>query len=198
MFIVNIALFQYSQIDAISKISSDEGLGEFAYELIEKQKTDHDNFYRKLEEVPKQKEDMLTISIFSDEDSFAYNNIMKTAADYESISGVELSEINDYAVDAFLKHDTMYIFAFVIMLFTVISFLDERKKGLWQIVYTCREGRFRLTLTRLFILLGVVFVTETVLVTSTLFVSFIDFGGRDILFAPVQSVAMLQSFLMPV
>ena len=198
MFIVNIALFQYSQIDAISKISSDEGLGEFAYELIEKQKTDHDNFYRKLEEVPKQKEDMLTISIFSDEDSFAYNNIMKTAADYESISGVELSEINDYAVDAFLKHDTMHIFAFVIMLFTVISFLDERKKGLWQIVYTCREGRFRLTLTRLFILLGVVFVTETVLVTSTLFVSFIDFGGRDILFAPVQSVAMLQSFLMPV
>ena len=198
VFIVNIAIFQYFQIDALSKINSKEHLGQFAYELLDRQKNEHDEFYRKLREVPKQKEDMLTISIFSDEDSFAYKNIMKTAADYERISDVELSEINDYAVDAFLKHDAMYTLAFVIMLFTIISFLDERKKGLWQIVYTCREGRFRLTLTRLLVLFGVAFVTETVLVTSTLFVSFIDFGGRDILFAPVQSVAMLQNFLMPV
>lgn len=198
VFIVNIALFQYFQIDALSKINSKEHLGEFAGELLEKQRTEHDEFYRKLEEVPKQKDKMLGISIFSDEDSFSYKNIMKTAADYGRISDVELSDINDYAVDAFLEHDIMYIFAFVIMLFTVISFLDERKKGLWQIVYTCRGGRAKLILKRLFILFVVALVTEAVLTISTLTVSFIDYGGRDILFAPVQSAGRLQGFLVPV
>lgn len=198
LFAVNLAVFQYYQTDALSSIHSEEHLGAFAGELLEKQRTEHEDFYRKLEEVPKQKEEMLEISIFSDEDSFSYKNIMKTAADYERISDVELSEINDYAVDAFLEHDIMYIFAFIIMLFTVISFLDERKKGLWQIVYTCREGRCSLFLKRLFILFGVALVTETVLITSTLSISFVDYGGADIMFAPVQSVSKLQSFLMPV
>lgn len=198
LFAVNLAIFQYYQVDALSKINSEEHLGVFAGELLEKQRTQHDEFYRKLEEVPKQKEEMLEISIFSDEDSFSYKNIMKTAEDYERISDVELSDINDYAVDAFLEHGIMYVFGFIIMLFTVIAFLDERKKGLWQIIYTCREGRFRLILKRLFILFGVALVTETVLVTSTLSAGFIDYGGIDILFAPVQSVGKLQCFLMPV
>ena len=74
VFIVNIALFQYFQIDALSKINSKEHLGEFAGELLEKQRTEHDEFYRKLEEVPKQKDKMLGISIFSDENSFSYKN----------------------------------------------------------------------------------------------------------------------------
>lgn len=198
LFAVNLAIFQYYQIDTLSRINSEEHLRVFAGELLEKQRTQHEDFYRKLEEVPKQKEEMLEISIFSDEDSFSYKNIMKTVEDYEKISEVELSEINDYAVDVFLKHDIMYIFAFIIMLFTVISFLDERKKGLWQIVYTCREGRFRLILKRLFILFVVALVTETVLISSTLSVSFMDYGGTGILFAPVQSVSELQCFLMPV
>lgn len=198
LFAVNLAIFQYYQIDALSNINSEEHLGVFAGELLEKQRTQHDKFYKKLEEVPKQKEEMLEISIFSDEDSFSYKNIMKTAEDYERISDVELSDINDYAVDAFLEHDIMYVFGFIIMLFTVIAFLDERKKGLWQIVYACRNGRTRIILKRLLILFGVAFVTEMVLTSSTLLVSFIDYGGIDILFAPVQSVGKLQCFLMPV
>ena len=95
LFAVNLAIFQYYQIDALSKINSEEHLGVFVGELLEKQRTQHDEFYRKLEEVPKQKEEMLVISIFSDENSFSYKNIMKTAEDYGRISDVELSDIND-------------------------------------------------------------------------------------------------------
>ena len=198
LFVVNIAIFQYFQIEALSRMKTEESLEMFIYELEQKQREEHDEFYRKINEVPKQKENMLEISIFSDKDSFAYKNIMKTVSDYNRISEVELSDINDYAVNAFLNYDIMYIFSFIIMLFTVIAFLDERKKGLWQIVYTCREGRFKLVIKRLFILFGVALVTETVLVVSTLSVSFMNYGGIDLLYAPVQSVGKLQCFMMPI
>ena len=198
IFIANIAVFQYFQVEALGRMNSEEELEIFIYELEQKQQEEHDKFYRKIKEVPRQKANMLEMSIFAEEDSFAYKNIMKTAGDYERISEVELSEINDYAVDAFLEYDVMYIFGFVLMLFTVTAFLDERKKGLWQIVYTCRGGRLRLLLKRVAILLGVALVTETVLVVSTLSVSFMNYGGIGILFDSVQSVGKLQGFMMPV
>jgi len=198
IFIANIAVFQYFQVEALGRMNSEEELEIFIYELEQKQQEEHDKFYRKIKEVPRQKANMLEMSIFAEEDSFAYKNIMKTAGDYERISEVELSEINDYAVDAFLEYDVMYIFGFVLMMFTVTAFLDERKKGLWQIVYTCRGGRLRLLLKRVAILLGVALVTETVLVVSTLSVSFMNYGGIGILFDSVQSVGKLQGFMMPV
>ena len=138
------------------------------------------------------------LSIFSDEGSFAYKNIVKTEQDYNRIMEVTISDINDYAVDAFLEYDVIYIFGFIIMMFTVLSFLDERKRGLWQIVHTCRNGRLKIVLNRLFILAWVAVITEIILVTSTLFVSFLDYGGADILFDSVQSVGKLQDFVLPV
>lgn len=198
LFIANIAVFQYSQMNTLEEINSDESLDMFIDELEDKQATQHEDFYKKLQNVPKEKEKMLEISIFSDKDSFSYKNIMKTEKDYRKISDVELSDINDYAVDAFLEYDIVYIFSFIIMVFTVISFLDERKRGLWQIVYVCRSGRLKLIIKRLLILFTVSVVTETVLITSVLSVSFMDYGGADILSQSVQSVGKLQDFVLPI
>ncbi|MDE6635913.1 MAG: hypothetical protein K2K09_04830, partial [Lachnospiraceae bacterium] len=93
--------------------------------------------------ISEEKERMLEISIFSDKNSFAYKNIIKIKKDYGNISGVELSDIDDYAVDCFLGYDAMYIIGFIIMMFTVITFLDERKIVLWQIVHICSGGRLQ-------------------------------------------------------
>ena len=80
LFVVNIAIFQYFQIEALSRMKTEESLEMFIYELEQKQREEHDEFYKKINEVPKQKENMLEISIFSDKDSFAYKNIMKTVS----------------------------------------------------------------------------------------------------------------------
>ena len=137
----------------------------FVIELENKQEEEHKEFYDKLSNISIEKEKMLNISIFSDEVSFAYKNIVKTEQDYNRIMEVTLSDINDYAVDAFLEYDVIYIFGFIIMMFTVLSFLDERKRGLWQIVHTCRNGRLKIVLNRLFILAWVAVITEIILVT---------------------------------
>lgn len=198
LFIINVMLFQYSQMETLSIISSPESLETFVNELIYRQDKQHDDFYKKIEHISEEKERMLGISIFSDKNSFAYKNIIKTERDYGNISGVELSDINDYAVDCFLGYDAMYIIGFIIMMFTVITFLDERKIGLWQIVHSCSGGRLKLTAKRIIMLFLVSLVTQTVLVSGVLVTCFINYGGAGILSGPVQSVGRLQDFVLPV
>lgn len=198
LFIANIILFQYSQLGTLSIIRSPESLRGFVQELQDRQDKQHEDFYKKIERISDEKDRMLEISIFSDEDSFAYKNIIKTEKDYGNISGVELSDINDYAIECFFDYDAMYIIGFVIMLFTVITFIDERKLGLWQIIHTCSGGRLRLAVKRLIMLLGVSLITQTVLVISILVTCFVNYGGAGILFDSAQSVDRLQDFVLPV
>ncbi len=138
------------------------------------------------------------MSIFADEDSFAYKNIIRTQRDFEKLEQVHIDNINDRAVAAFFEYDELYIIGFIIIMFTVLSFFDERKKGLWQLVYSCRNGRLMLTLKRLGILMAVSFFAGFTLIAETLAASFIDYGGADILWASAQSAAVLQDLVMTV
>ena len=107
MLISNMAVFQYYQIDTLSKLKSEDTFTMFVIELENKQEEEHKEFYDKLSNISIEKEKMLNISIFSDEGSFAYKNIVKTEQDYNRIMEVTLSDINDYAVDAFLEYDVI-------------------------------------------------------------------------------------------
>lgn len=198
LYIMNAVIFQCSQSDTLGLFKDDISFSMFAEELRDRQEEEHKEFYDRLDKIPKEKERMLGISIFADEDSFAYKDIMKTDSDYAGLSGVVLSDVNDYAVDMVLGYRYMYVIGFIIIIMTVLSFMEDRKRGLDEVIYSCRNGRLVLAARRILILLFVSFITMTVLVSGVLAVSFIDYGGADILTGAVQSVGRLQEFVLPV
>lgn len=198
LFVVNICLFQYFQLETLQTLREPES-GEMLRQLWqEEREAGKTDFYAKLSDLGEKVDSMLQISIFADEDSFSYKNILKTQKDFERLSDVEVAVENDRGVAAFLEYGESHGIAFIIIVIFVLAFFDERKAGLWQIVYTCKKGRLNLAWTRLCSLFAMSFITSFVITASTLLVSFFDYGGYGILGCSAQSVMALQNFTMPI
>ena len=143
-----------------------------------------------LERVQKQAQNMQMSSLFSqDKNSFVYKNILKTAQDFAGCStqGVRLG--NDRAITYWLSFSLADWGFLAGILLLVMSFLEERQKGLTPIVRTCPRGRQKLQATRLVILLGFSLVMTLVLYALPLGISLILDGGWQDLSRPMQSVA---------
>lgn len=137
------------------------------------------------------KDKMLSFSIFNDPDSFSGRNIILTAEEFQALEGISLTLGADGAISAFMDFAiTDYLLLAVLMLIC-ISFLDERKKGLWSVVHAAPNGRLRLALQRTGILLGVSAISVLLLCGSNLLLGFSVYGGMDDLGRAVQSVELL-------
>ena len=198
LLIINFALFQYNQAETWEILGDDLRRELFVQQLADKQNEEHKQFYERIESISDEVDSLLGISIFADEDSVAYKNIHKTAGDYKKLEGIELSDTNDYAVQVFLEYDTIYVIGLIIVLLTVTAFHEERKNGLWNLIYASKGGRMNLCLKRGVLLMIVSLCASIGLVGGTLALSFINYGGADLLLAPVQSVGLLQNVIMNV
>lgn len=196
LFFANFALFQYSQIETLRTLREPESsLRELWKEEREEAR---EQYYERARGMSDRADSMLQISIFADEDSFSYKNIKKTIHDFQPIADVKIGMEEDRAVVAFLDYREQHYIAFAIVLMFVLALFDERKSGLWQIVYSCPKGRFCLAVKRMLLLLVLSVITAVVLALSTLVLSFWDYGGMEILNAPAQSVISLQNFTMDI
>ena len=108
-----------------------------------------------LERVQDQAYKMQASSIFNaNRDSFTYRNIIKTAEDFADCTADGVSLGNDRAIQdwlAFSLADWGFLAAILLL---VMSFIEERKKGLAAIVRTCSAGRGKLQVSRLLVLLA--------------------------------------------
>ena len=96
----------------------------------------------------------LTFSIFSDKNSFTYNNIVKTGKDFEKVADVSLYLVNNKAAGSFVNYYYTFYFALIMMVFIIYGLSGERDNGMWGIVHSAGSGRLRLALHRLFIIAG--------------------------------------------
>lgn len=102
--------------------------------------------------IQSQSERLTQISIFGNENSFANKNITKTAADFAGLDGISLEFSNNYGLElwlSFMPADFLFIGGIIVI---VLGFLEERRKGLWSVVRSCRNGRLGLGISRLAIL----------------------------------------------
>lgn len=198
LFAFNMIMFQYSQTDVMEILKDEVRSSRFIEELRGEQKSEHDKFYDLIDSVSLEKEKLLNISIYSEEDSFAYKNIVRTEKDYKRLAEVELSDINDYGVCEVLEFDIMKYIGLIAVLMTVFYMAETKKRGIDAIVHACCRGRFSLFFNRLILLCTVSLFVSAVLTTGTMTISFMNYGGADILFADVQSVHLLQGFTLHV
>lgn len=194
LFLANLALFQYSQMETLRTLREPESS---LRELWKEEREEAlEQFYERTGGMSDRADSMLQISIFADEDSFSFKNIKKTIQDFKAIDDVKIGMEEDRSVIAFLDYREQHYIAFVIVLLFVLALFDERKSGLWQIVYSCPKGRLSLAVKRMLLLLVLSVSTAVALTLGTLALAFWDYGGMEILNAPAQAVISLQNFTM--
>ncbi len=144
-----------------------------------------------LETIQKNKENLLTFSLFNDPNSFSGRNILKTAGEFEKLRGVELTLGADGAVEAFMTFPLTDYFLVLALLLLALSFLEERKAGLWSVIHAAPNGRVKLAVRRTLILLGASVFGVVLLYGTDLALGFALYGGFGDLDRPVQSVEAL-------
>lgn len=133
-------------------------------------------------------------SLFSKQDSFSYNNILRTAADFERVENTAVKLDNDRGVDAFVHYYYLYYIAAAIMVLIIYSLFQERENGIWKLVHNTANGRIPLALTRLGIIIGGSFVVLAVLYGSTFLMSMFLYGGWADLKNPIQTLSDFNKF----
>lgn len=144
-----------------------------------------------LDNIRANKENLLSFSIFNKPGSFSSRNIIKTADEFEKLESVKLTLGADGAVDALLSfHMTDYLLTLALTLFA-LSFLEERRAGLWAVVHAFPRGRLRLAVKRTTILFFVAAAFVVILYGTDLILGFSVYGGIRDLGRAVQSVETL-------
>lgn len=146
-----------------------------------------------LERVQKQAADMQASSLFGgNKNTFVYRNIIQTAEDFSRCSAEGVCLGNDRAVQdwlAFSWADWGFLAAILLL---VMSFMEERKKGLAAILRSCPAGRGKLQASRLGVLLVYSAGMALLLYGLPLALSLLVDGGWSDLSRPVQSLAEFQ------
>lgn len=140
---------------------------------------------------------MKTVSLFSDPDSEAYQNIIKTAEDFSAMRGVEIQAGHDLAVSEFFT-DKWSDYSILIVICLVCGlFLAERKDGLWPMIYAAPGGRRRLALRRVGILFAAAWIGTIVIVGSKILLCGWDYHGLGEWGRTIQSIPMFQNVPTP-
>lgn len=144
-----------------------------------------------LDTIQKNRDNMLAFPIFNDPNSFSGRNIIKTADEFEKLQGTRLTLGADGAIDALMSFPLTDYFLLIILLLFGISFLDERKKGLWSVIHAMPNGRLRLAVHRTAVLFGVSVCGVLLLYGVDLVIGFSMYGGINDLGRALQSVELL-------
>lgn len=141
--------------------------------------------------ISEQAKKMSMMSIFGNQDSFSNRNIFKTAEDFEMLNDIEVTFGNNIGVEKWLEFELADYFFLAIMVVVVLSFLEERKKGLWSVVRCAKNGRAKLGLERIGVLMSASLLGTVLIYGIPLIVSLAINGGFDGLGRSLQS---LESF----
>lgn len=136
---------------------------------------------------------MLGVSIFQTNNK----TVLKTARDYSRLDGLELTLGADYAVSHILWRDTTDWLLVGWMLLVVFSFLEERKRGLWNLVCASAGGREKLAVGRFFALLTAALLGASVFTALEAVSGWIQYGGVKELGRILQSVQSFNQFTVP-
>lgn len=129
-------------------------------------------------------------SIFGKPGSFSRRNLAKTAEEFGAILGVEVEFGFSLGLTKWLDFETELgdYFHLLALIIIVMSFLEERRRGLWPVIRTTRGGRRGLGLTRIGILLAGSVLAAVLFSLLPFLLSMFFFGGWEDLGRSLQSV----------
>lgn len=147
-----------------------------------------------IKSIPERIEAMQETSLYQDQDSFVYRNLLKTGEDYKKLVGIKPKVGENRGILTLMNFNLSNFILVLIGLYIVLCFLEERQNGLYLLVRSTERGRVFLSLQRIGILIFGLFAAAFLLFCSSFLISSIVFGGSD-LTRPVQSVPEFESVL---
>lgn len=149
---------------------------------------EYDDYLKNVQEqAEKQKKSPL---FGKNKNSFVYRNILKTAEEFDKMTGTKAVLGNDRAVESLIAFSGADYFFLAVMMLIAMSFFDEQKSGLQAVVRSCPAGRTGLGLKRCGVLLFFSALYTLLLYGLPLFGAFAIDGSGDL----SRSVQSLVSF----
>lgn len=139
---------------------------------------------------------MVRIGAFSDKNSFSYKNILKTSYDLSQNAQIKTELSGMRAWESVYQYKIIGYFHIAFMMIIVFSFLSERKKGLWSIIFLSTGGRWKLAAKRLMIIAVSAVISAVVLYGTIWGESLFLYHGGQSLTVPVQSSCIFSDVLL--
>ncbi len=143
--------------------------------------------------IQKRAAQMGTVSIFANADP----GIKKTAQDYTRLEGIELTIGHDRPVTSVMSYTTSDWLLAGYILVVVLSFLAERRRGLWNVVCASPRGRVTMACWRLLALLLAALVGGVLFTGTEILCSYFAHGGIHEMGRMVQSIEIFQTWTIP-
>lgn len=155
---------------------------------------DYDDYLRRIRTDARK---LQGVSLFSDPDSPAYKNTVKTASDFAAMEGVSVTPGHDRAVTEFFS-DRWGDYSILILMGLVCALLlAERKEGLWSLVHAAPGGRRGLALRRIGILFAASWLGTVAILGSKILLCGGLFHGLGEWGRTLQSIPMFQNVPTP-
>lgn len=138
-----------------------------------------------------------SISLFSDPESTAYQNTVKTAADFGAMRGVELTPGHDLAVTSFFQDKWADYSVLILMCVVCGLFAAERREGLWPMIYAAPGGRRRLACKRVVLLFTAAWLAAVLIVGTRVLLCGWVFHGLGEWDRVLQSIPMFRNVPTP-
>lgn len=162
------------------------------------EQVEHINSYPDyLESINGSAEDMSGISIFKTDNNSVNGNIDKTVQDYSKLKNIELTLGIDEPIVSVANSQLSNYLLILFSVFIILIFLEERKQGLWTLIYSSPKGRFNLALKRAGVLSLITVLATVVMYICVFATAFGIYGGTADLSRNVQSIAMFKNFVFP-
>ncbi len=138
--------------------------------------------------------DLSSKKLFSDKNSFSYKSIQKSTEDFSKNGNLELSTVNDVPVSSVLNYQIGDFILILICVFLTVAFTAEKEVNL--LINTCKNGRIRLKLNQLPILILFSFVCSFIIYISEIITALKIYNAPLDLFAPIQSSDMFSDCIL--
>lgn len=147
--------------------------------------SDYESYIRS---VIKEAENLTSISIFADENSFSYKNAISTAKDFSALIDVNTTYDSSYGVN--MATDFVLTDLIVILLLFIVSEAligRERNIGITSLQKTCKYGKEKLAFSKIAASFIAVFIICVLFYGTNYIISALTYGFGDV-FRTIQSV----------
>ena len=146
-----------------------------------------DGYSLYVEGVLESSNEMLENPLFSNQTSFVYENIIKTAQDYATLQDIQPVYGENRGIMTMVPFQLTGYLLLLMGIFYVLSFMAERQKGLYLLVRCTYRGRMPLSFERIGTLILGITTCGSLFSLTILPIMLIRFPGTT-LFRPVQSI----------
>lgn len=152
-------------------------------------------YQQKMLQAVEQANTYLTIGIYNSEDSFSYQNILKTRYDYYGLSNIPIVCTQGKATEALFSWRLLSYIMLLMMLVIVGELLADKKNGLWNMLYAASGGRLHLSCRKGAVLFAAAGFVALLGIGLNLLLSLWLYGGVEFLGDSLHSSSYFQGTL---